>query len=408
MKKTLMSLSLILIVVLALTGCYEWPDPIWNPDDTGLPTPTITGVDVTTLLGGIESIAITGTGFGDVAEEVLVYFKKGTTVGRGRTLSATDTQVIVEAPATYSDSLEIWIDRRGCFEYAKYNTNLITINSGIKSHPIITSSPLILTAINENGDQIVGQGSNQNVYSITVDDSIEVIPGVSFSDALNMLAMRSKGSDIYYTLREYLVKYDGALTRFKINSDKANCTDFAFANNNKVYIVGNGFIYSADDVLANAVKIVDNADYNFKKCEYYDGKLYVATTYQGADTLKFGEKAIMAFPVNVDGTLGAMEMVINWTTDFAGTVISNIVFDNDDRMYVATQTRTPIFVIEPVAGSYADGDISLLYPVLLKNKVISMRWEAGDYMGLLTEDPDAIRTAYRLKMIKTASPSYIP
>ena len=101
-------------------------------------------------------------------------------------------------------------------------------------------------------------------------------------------------------------------------------------------------------------------------------------------------------------------MVINWTTDFAGTVISNIVFDNDDRMYVATQTRTPIFVIEPVAGSYADGDISLLYPVLLKNKVISMRWEAGDYMGLLTEDPDAIRTAYRLKMIKTASPSYIP
>ena len=105
---------------------------------------------------------------------------------------------------------------------------------------------------------------------------------------------------------------------------------------------------------------------------------------------------------------GAAEMVINWTEDFAGTIISNIVFDADDRMYVATQTRTPVYVIEPVAGSYADGDISLLFPVLLKNKIISMRWETGDYMGLLAEDADGIRTAYRLNMIETASPSYIP
>ena len=403
-----MSLSLILIVVLALTGCYEWPDPIWNPDDDGLPTPTISGVDVTTLLGGIENITITGSGFGTVAEEVLVYFKKGTTVGRGRTISATDTELIVEAPATYSDSLEIWVDRRGCFEYAKYSTNLITINSGFKSHPIITTSPLIFVAINETGDMIVGQGSNQDVYSVTVDDSIEVIPGVSFSNSLNMLSMRTKGTDMYYTLREYLVKFDGSVNRFKINSDKANCTDFAFANNNKVYIVGNSFIYSADDDLSNAVLEVDDTDYNFKKCEYYDGKLYVATTYQGDDSLKYGEKAIMAYPVNTNGTLGAAEMVINWTEDFAGTIISNIVFDADDRMYVATQTRTPVYVIEPVAGSYADGDISLLFPVLLKNKIISMRWETGDYMGLLAEDADGIRTAYRLNMIETASPSYIP
>ena len=408
MKKTLKSLSLILIVVLALTGCYEWPDPIWNPDDTGLATPTITGVDVTELLGGIENITITGSGFGDAADEVLVYFKNGTTVGRGRTLSASDTQLIVEAPPTYSDSLEIWIDRRGCFEYAKYTTNLVTISEGIKSMPIVSTSPLIITAINEDGDIIVGQGSNKAVFSVTVDDSISTIPDVSFSTTLSMLSMRSKGTDIYYTLREYLCRYDGALTRFKVNTDKANCTDFAFADNNKVYVVGNSFIYSADDVLDNATLALDDTDYNFTKCEYYDGKLYVATTYQGADTLITGEKAIMAYPVNANGTLGAAEEIINWTDDFAGAIISNIVFDADDRMYVATETRTPIYVIEPVAGSYADGNINLLYPVLLDANILSMRWETGDYMGFLAEDSDAIRTVYRLNMVETASPSYIP
>ncbi|MEA2078098.1 MAG: IPT/TIG domain-containing protein [Candidatus Marinimicrobia bacterium] len=408
MKKTLMSLSLILIVVLALTGCYEWPDPIWNPDDTGLPTPTITGVDVTTLMGGIDNITITGTGFGDVKEEVLVYFKKGTTVGRGRTLTATNTQLVVEAPATYSDSLEIWIDRRGCFEYAKDTTNLITINAGIKSLPIISTSPLIKVGINENGDIIVAQGSNQSVISVTVDDSISTIPGVAFSNSLNILSLRTKGTDIYYTLREYLVKYDGALTRFKVNANKENCVDFAFADNNKVYIVGNGFIYSADDVLASSTLALDDTDYNFTKCDFYDGKLYVASTYQGDDTLKTNEKAIMAYPVNTDGTLGTAETIINWTDDFAGSIISNITFDADDRMYVATLTRTPIYVIEPVAGSYADGNISLLYPVLLNDNIISMRWETGDYMAFLAEDNDAMRTVYRLNMLETASASYIP
>ena len=158
MKKTLMSLSLILIVALALTGCYEWPDPIWDPSDEGLPVPTITAVDATTLMGGIDNVTITGTGFGSAADEVLVYFKKGSTVGRGRTLSATDTELIVEAPPTYSDSLEIWIDRRGCFVYAKDTTNLITINSGMELLPILPPSPFNKVAI-DDGNILIAYGT---------------------------------------------------------------------------------------------------------------------------------------------------------------------------------------------------------------------------------------------------------
>ncbi len=408
MKKTFISLSMMLIVILALTGCYEWPDNIFDPDDTGLTTPTITGVDKTTLLGGIDQLTITGSGFGTVANEVLIYFKKGTTVGRGRALNVTDTEIIVEAPAVYSDSLEIWIDRRGCFEYAKFTSSLITIESGIKALPIVTVQPLNQVAINEDGDIIVALGSSFDVLSFTIDDSLTTIAGVSFSNSLNILAVRTTGDDIYYTLREYIVKYDGAKDRNKVNAAKNNLNDFAFANNNKIYLVAANYIYSTDHDMSNAADAVVDTNYNYTKCEVYDGNLYVASTYVGGDTLRANEKAIMTYPINTNGSLGTGEMLINWTEDFAGSIIKGLSFDANGTMYVATSTSTPIYVFEPVAGSYADGSISLLYPVLLNQAIISMRWDSGDYMAFIAKDASGARTVYRLKMIETASPNYIP
>ncbi len=408
MKKTLMSLSLILIVVLALTGCYEWPDPIWNPNDTGRAVPTITGVSATTLRGGIDNITISGTGFGTVAEELLVRFKNGTTVGTGRVMSVTDTEIVVEAPAVYSDSLEIWIDLRGCFEFAKYSANLITIVEGVDAIPIISVSPLILVGINETGVITVAQGSNKAVISVSAEDSISTIPDVVFSNSLNALALRTKGTDIYYTLREYLCKFDGTLLRKKVNSTKNNCTDFAFADNGKVYVVSPGYIYSTNNDLSGAEDVVVDPNYRFGKCEVYDNNLYVSSVYVGSDTMRTNEKAIIAYPINTDGSLGTPSTVINWTEDFAGSTISGIVFDNEATMYVSTLTQTPIYKIEPVAGSYADGNISLLYPVLLDEKIISMRWDAGASMAYISESSDATRTVNRLSMTKPASPSYIP
>jgi IPT/TIG domain-containing protein len=418
MKKTLMSLSLILIVVLALTGCYEWPDPIWNPDDSGRAVPTISSVSTTTLRGGIDNLTITGSGFGTVAEELLVRFKNGTTVGTGRVISATDTEIIVEAPAVYSDSLEIWIDLRGCFEFAKFNSSLITISSGLTALPIISSSPLNEIGINENGDIIVALGSNKNVISVTVDDSISQISNVVFASSLNVLSLRTKGNMIYYTVREMLVDYDGtSWKRHKVNDTKNNLNDFAFANNGKVYCASREYIYSTDHDLGGAVDdkntligtdAVYDTTLNFTKCEVYDDKLYVAATYVGPDTLRTNEKLILSYDINTDGTLSGKTIVINWTEDFAGSIISGITFDSSDKMYVATETRTPIYVIDPVAGSYADGNITLLYPVLLKDEIISMRWDAGGYMGFIYSASDGTRTANRLEMVATASPSYIP
>jgi len=407
MKKTLMSLSLLLIVVLTLTGCYEWPDPIWNPDDSGLPTPTISSVDVTELLGGIDNITITGSGFGTVADEVLVYFKKGAMVGRGRTLSTTDTELIVEAPATYSDSLEIWIDRRGCFEYAKDTTNLITISKGMNTLPITPPSALNKIAV-DNGNILVAYGTSMDMLHVSDIDTVTTFSGVSFAATQPVLSLKMKGSDVYYTLSYYMVKYDGSVNRVKINSDKYPSYDFSFANNDRVYMTGLNNIYSMHHDLSNPTSALEDLDYDYKKCEVYDSKLYVSAIYTGDDTLRTNEKLILAYPINTDGSLGTGETIINWTEDFAGSEIVDIVFDTEGKMYVATKTRTPIYVIEPAAGSYADGSVKLLYPVLLKNTIFSMSWESGSYMAIITEGTDGSRTAYRLKMKETPSTSYLP
>ncbi|MDZ7822302.1 MAG: IPT/TIG domain-containing protein [Candidatus Marinimicrobia bacterium] len=239
MKKTFMSLGLVLIVILALSGCYEWPDPIYDPDEEGLPVPTISSVDKTTLLGGIDQLTITGSGFGTVEEEVLVYFKKGTTVGCGRTLNVTDTEVIVEAPAVYSDSLEIWLDRIGCFEYAIYDETPITVEKGLASIPIVTPLTFNKVAINENAEMTVALGSSADMFHISADDSVTTISDVSFSNSLNVLSLRTKGSDIYYTLREYVAKYnDGSLDRSAVNGDKNPLNDFVFASNGRSLLCG--------------------------------------------------------------------------------------------------------------------------------------------------------------------------
>mgnify|MGYP000628007727 CR=1 FL=1 len=418
MKKTLMSLSLILIAALALTGCYDWPDPIWV-DGPGATVPTITGVSSTTLLGGIENVTISGTGFGTVAEELLVYYKKGTTVGRGRTLSATDTELIVEAPAVYSDSLELWIDKRGCFEFAKYDTILTTITEGVNSAPIIAVNPLVQVAINESGNMIVAEASSKNLREYTMEDTLNVFASVVFSNAKNVDALRAKGTTVYYSLREYVCTVnDGvfvkATDRHKMNSDKEYCYDILFADNNKAYFPSNGKIYSGEADLSATGATLEDANFAFGKGNFYDGKIYMAATYLGVDTLlssdslKTGEKVIAAYAVNADGTLGNVEIVINWTNDFAGSTIADITFDNEDRMYVATVTQTPIYIIEPLAGAYNDGNVSLLYPVLMDEMVVSMNWDAGDYMAVITENADGARTAKRIDMTKTASPSYIP
>ncbi|MDZ7822301.1 MAG: hypothetical protein U5N26_11170 [Candidatus Marinimicrobia bacterium] len=167
-------------------------------------------------------------------------------------------------------------------------------------------------------------------------------------------------------------------------------------------------IYSTNHDFSGETPAVQTEDFNFKQCAFYDGKLYVSSVYTGSDTLRSNEKAIMAYPANGDGSLGAPETVINWTEDFAGSVISGITFDADGKMYVATQTRTPVYVIDPVGGTYDGGDISLLYPVLLDQKIVSMNWESGGYMAYIGEDSEGTRNIFRLKMLPQPSPSYIP
>lgn len=407
MKKTLFSLSLILIAALALTGCYEWPDPIFNPDEEEPPVPTITGVSATTVLGGMESLTITGTGFGTDATKIIVHFKKGSTTAIGRTLSTTDTEVVVEAPALYSDSLEIWLDKIPCWRFAKYTENLITIEQGVKAIPIITTKTLDKVAINENNDIYVAQGGSKDMLLIE-GDSISTVVGASFSDSKPVLGMKAKGSSVYYSLLYRFAKYDGTIERVDVNSPKLNCNDFDFANNGKIYFTADNNIFSLNHDLSTQGTPVTDLNYLYKKCQVYNDKMYVTATYDGDDSLRTNEKLILAYPINTDGSLGTEEVVINWTEDFAGSEISDITFDANGSMYVATKTSTPIYVIEPVAGSYADGNIELLYPVLLNDKVNSMSWEVGSSMAIITEDGDGIRTVYTVPMLVNPCPSYMP
>lgn len=421
MKKASLSLILIFALILGVTGCYEWPASIYQPGD-GDTVPTISGLSATSLYGGIDQVTISGSGFGTERDEVIVYFKKGTTVGRARTLSVADDAVVVEAPVVYSDSLETWIDKRGCFTFAKDTVNLVTILNGMNAVGVDTANGYA-TPISAEVPNCVAVGSSDDVYVDVAGKAFShILPDRSRNEDQEAISdkditgMKLTTTDLYYTVAYYLVKHsiaDGSTVKTKKPDGKKYYYDFDFADNGFTYLCGDdGILSVASDFTSASTPVMTAAetDYEMSACAVFGSDLYAAGKYVGIDSLQLGINKIWKYAINADGSLGAKTIVIDWDTQFAGSNVTGIAFADDGKMFVSTATTTPIYAISPIGGSYADGTITLLYQLLLDQKVLNISWDNTTTMGIVfasSTDP-VVKSVYNLKMQDSPSPYYAP
>ena len=103
--------------LLALYSCkYDVTEPLWDKPYQEPPTPSITSVQPSAAIAGVNYITISGINFINVQDSA-VYF--GTT--QTQVISASETEVVVRRPKIYGDSLEIKVIPTETLVAAKYD-----------------------------------------------------------------------------------------------------------------------------------------------------------------------------------------------------------------------------------------------------------------------------------------------
>ena len=125
--KIMHSLAALMVIALALTGCFDVPPPLYNPidpDEENARTPVIISVDKTSMWTD-DTLTITGTNFSDSLDWNYVYFFESNTPVVGDTTETIDS---TDTDATYnilSDFKNIAVTTSG------YRTTITTIMNGL-------------------------------------------------------------------------------------------------------------------------------------------------------------------------------------------------------------------------------------------------------------------------------------
>ena len=89
----------------------NYPENIWDENDQGNPSPSISSVEPDAAFAGIDTLTISGQNFSENTSENLVYFNNML----GEVVNATSTSLSVITPNLVSDSVQIRVAVQGAF-----------------------------------------------------------------------------------------------------------------------------------------------------------------------------------------------------------------------------------------------------------------------------------------------------
>ncbi|MEM8559933.1 MAG: IPT/TIG domain-containing protein [Bacteroidota bacterium] len=152
-RPLLTCLAFVLPLLIAL-GCDTEGESLFDPDRAANPDPVLGAVSPNSqaniVLAGIDAVTLTGQNFSTVAEENLVYFN----AVRAEVLSATATELVVRAPNTPGESLNVRVAVIGAENYSQgVEYRLISALSGVDAiQPFETPTGI---GLDEAGDLFV-------------------------------------------------------------------------------------------------------------------------------------------------------------------------------------------------------------------------------------------------------------
>jgi len=401
-KKTL-SIVVLISASIFYISCEDeqYPDDIWDQNDTGNPTPVITSVDPPdSAFAGADEITINGQYFSSSTNEILVYFNSEL----GDILQASETSIVVSPPNIVADSIEIKVAIQGAFLFGVYE-NYYTLYPRIVKYGNFDPFEESVWGLETDNDENLYVG-----LSIFPEGTIEKLSppdaerDSSFINAVlaTPLSIRiGPDNQIYYVdgSNPYIIKHDLTTGEPSYNTLPGIAADLDFDENGNLYCGGSGKeIYLVLTDLTSTV-VADYMDINIKAIRVYNNYVYVAGNYLGT-SLDIPAAGIWRNQIlSSSGSLGDMELVLDWVEmSGSNSNITCLTFDENGKMYISTDNNFGIATYD------LDGNFITLYPKIISAPITKMTWGAGNYLYLnYRGDPRAI---YRLIMYEQGAPYY--
>jgi hypothetical protein len=398
MKKSyLKQLILFSAFIVIMWGCEnDYPDSIYNPNETFKPNPTISNISPDVAFAGVDTITITGQNFSSNSSDVEVYFNGV----KGETVSSSADLVKVIPPNVIGDSVKIQLRVVGAIKYAElkpYKLEPITIEYGVFDQ--FDDAYGIACDLNEN--IYVSLFGNKLIQKIT--------PDLERHDYVKIL--RDKTTQMKFGPDGYLYYLFGLKFMLRVLPDGSkdelfailpgNAYDLDFDENLNIYSGGSGSaIYrTTPDKQSTIVK--QYPDTYIHALRVYNGYLYVAGSYSGNDPNHVVEGVWRNQIIAGNDSLGATELVLDFESKMVGKEIRSLAVSEDGNIYLGSTGDEGIYVIKN------DGSFGALYPGVLGPDIYAMTWGNGEFIYVTRKsDIDANNRILRINMRKKTAPYY--
>ena len=388
MKINMLFLKTILLSLI-IVSCEDpnYPDSVWDEDDAGNATPSISSVEPASgAFAGIDTITITGQNFSDTESKNLVYFNSML----GTVVSATTTGLQVVTPNLVSDSVQIRVAVEGAFIFGDYG-NLYSLTAAVLDYgPFDQFTDIYSLDLDREENLIVSMDGSPNAEFWIVDTNQDSSVWSGSLAKGSGMKLGPTGSVYFVNYQRYVYKDEQGTPKENTEIFKrlnGNATDLDFDSNGNLYAGGTGSTIDVVDInddggLTSGVTEAKNLDtLDVISLRVFNNFVYVLTT-----TIT-SSQAIYKLPILDDsGSLGDLELVFDWSaySNSESTALCFTLSETGD-IFVGSDSET-----EPLTY-ITDGSGSGFYSSILTAPISYMAWGNFQYLYLINRTDETKR-----------------
>ena len=386
--RILLLLRFILPISLLIFSCEDpnYPENIWDEDDQGNASPSISSVEPEAAFAGIDTLTISGQNFSENTSENLVYFNNML----GEVINATSTSLRVITPNLVSDSVQIRVAVQGAFLFADHSS-LYTLTAAVLDYgPFDQFTDIFSLDLDRDENLIVSLDGTPNAEFWIVDTNQD---SAVWSGALakgSGMKLGPTGSVYFVNYQRFLYKDEQGTP--KENSEifkrlNGNATDLDFDSYGNLFVGGAGSTVDVvdindDDGLTSGVTEAKNLDtLDILSLKVFNDYLYVLTTTVTSD------QAIYKMQILDDsGSLGDLELVFDWSayTNKLSSALCFTLSESGDLFVGSDSDDQPLTYIQ-------NGNASGFYSSILTAPISYMAWGNSNYLYLINKTEETNR-----------------
>ena len=378
----------ILAISLLIFSCEDpnYPENIWDENDQGNASPSISSVEPEAAFAGIDTLTINGQNFSENTSENLVYFNNML----GEVVNATSTSLSVVTPNLVSDSVQIRVAVQGAFLFADH-LSLYTLTAAVLDYgPFDQFTDIFSLDLDRDENLIVSLDGTPNAEFWIVDTNQD---SAVWSGALakgSGMKLGPTGSVYFVNYQRFLYKDEQGTP--KENSEiykrlNGNATDLDFDSYGNLFVGGAGSTVDVvdindDDGLTSGVTEAKNLDtLDILSLKVFNDYLYVLTTTVTSD------QAIYKMQILDDsGSLGDLELVFDWSayTNKLSSALCFTLSESGDLFVGSDSDDQPLTYIQ-------NGNASGFYSSILTAPISYMAWGNSNYLYLINKTEETNR-----------------